>query len=268
MCVVYEKKGHIAYIKYDRPKDRNAFSPELIVKMARVLDTIDADNDVWVIILGSTTPGIFSAGMDLKLTIPLKTGARQPQDEYDHAILNNPDLFMRGALKAKETDRPIIAAIDGYCMAGGLEAVMSTDIRVATQRSSFALPEVKVGIVAAGGGLSKLARQIPYAKALEMHLTGRIFSAQEMLNLGFLNALVEHEEDLWPKAEEYAQIITENAPLAVRVAKQALKKCLGQPLEEALKIEGEESKRLRFTEDAREGPRAFVEKRKPRWKAK
>ena len=267
MCIVFEKKDHVAYIKLDRPEARNAFSPQLIVRMSEILDKVNRDNNIRAVILGSTTPGVFSSGADLKLTIPLLNGIREPEDDFDNAILNDIDLFRKGTLKGNDTDRPVIAAIDGYCLAGGFEAVMSTDIRIATKKSSFALPEVSVGIVAWGGGTSKLARQIPYAKAMEMNLTGRRFSAQEMLELGFLNAMVS-ENELWGKAEEYANRIIANAPLAVRAAKQSIKACLGHPFDKALDIERAVTKHIRDTEDAKEGPRAFSEKRKPRWQAK
>ena len=266
-ALLFEKKDHIAFLKFNRPKEKNAFSPRLIMEMYRLLGEIQHDNDIWVVILGSTTPGIFSSGMDLRLTIPLLVGFRKPEDEYDRAILEDPSLIKRGTFRTQELDRPLIAAVDGVCMAAGFEVVMSTDIRIATKRSTFALPEVKVGIVASTGGTSKLAGQIPYAKAMEMNLTAKSFSAQEMLDLGFLNAVVE-EEDLWTRAEEYARMITANAPLAVRIAKQSIQKCLGRPIEEAMKIEQEIVLSLRNTEDAREGPRAFLEKRKPKWKAR
>ena len=266
MCIVFEKKGHIAYLKYDRPEARNSFSPELIVKMAGILDQINADNSVWVVLLGSTTPGMFSAGAYLKLTTPLLTGTKKPVTSYDKLILDDLYLFRKGTFKANDTDRPIIAAIDGFCYAGAFEAVMSTDIRIATQRSVFGLPEVKRGIVAWGGGTSKLAMQIPYAKAMEMNLTGRDFSAEELYDLGFLNAVVE-EKDLWDAAEGYAEKIAANAPIAVRTAKQTIKECLGHPLDEVLDIEHEATQDIRYTEDAREGPSAFAEKRKPHWKA-
>ena len=266
MCVLLEKKDHIAYLKYDRPEARNAFSPELIVKMARALEEIDRDKDIWVVILGSTTPGMFSAGADLKLTIPLLNGRRKPENEYDKLILNDMGLFRKGTLKADATDRPIIAAIDGFCVAAALEAVMGTDIRVASTRSQFGLPEVSRGIVAWGGGTSKLPQQIPLAKALEMNLTGRTFSAAEMLEMHFLNAVVG-ENEVWEKAEFYARQITENAPLAVRAAKKSIKACIGRPTEEAMEIEQRVTHYLRKTEDAKEGPLAFAEKRKPVWKA-
>jgi enoyl-CoA hydratase len=267
LSVNFEKNGHIAYVRYDRPEAKNAFSPELIVTMAELIDEINSDNDIWVIILGSTTPGIFSAGVDLKLTIPLLTGARKPENDFDRSILGDLELFRKGTFKSNVTDRPIIAAIDGFCLAGAFEAVMGTDIRIASDRSLFGLPEVTRGIFAWGGGTSKLASQIPYAKAMEINLTGRRFTAQEMLNMGFLNRVVG-EIELWKEAEAYAYQIVKNAPLAVRAAKTSLNKCLGQPVENALEIEYEASKFIRQTEDASEGPRAFAEKRKPQWRAK
>ena len=139
-------------------------------------------------------------------------------------------------------------------------------IRVASTRSQFGLPEVSRGIVAWGGGTSKLPQQIPLAKALEMNLTGRTFFAAEMLEMHFLNAVVG-ENEIWEKAESYARQITENAPLAVRAAKKSIKACIGRPTEEAMEIEQQVTRHLRKTEDAKEGPLAFAEKRRPVWKA-
>jgi enoyl-CoA hydratase len=265
--VIYEKQGHIGYIKFNRPEARNAFSPQMVGEICEILDGVNSDNDVWALILGSSTPGMFSAGADLKLTVPLLNGLRKPESEYDFKILNSADFFRKGTFKANDTDRPIVAAIDGPCLAGGFEIVMSTDIRIATERSVFGLPEVTRGIVAWGGGTSKLAKQIPYVKAMEMNLTGRKFSAREMYEMGFLTKIVG-ERELWGTAEEYAQRIASNAPLAVRAAKQSIKKCLGHPLDVALEIEQAVTRHIRFTEDAKEGPRAFSEKREPRWKAR
>ncbi len=267
MCVLFEKKGHIAYVKLNRPEAKNAFSPELIFKVGEVFDRINADNDLWVVIVGSSTPGIFSAGADLKLLLPLMSGKRPPADEYDRNAFYDRQAFLRGTLKYGMTDRPIIAAIDGHCYAGGFEAVMGSDIRVASERSMFGLPEVKRGVVAWGGGISRLASQIPLAKAMEMNLTGEPFSAQQMLELGFLNAVVPSDQ-VWQKAEEYAAKIAENAPLSVRVAKSGILKCLGRQPYDAFQIEIEVAQPIRTTHDAEEGSRAFFEKRKPVWKGR
>jgi enoyl-CoA hydratase len=144
---------------------------------------------------------------------------------------------------------------------------MGTDIRIAMERSVFALLEVSRGIVAWGGGTSKLSRQIPYAKAMEMNLTAKTFSAREMLEMGFLNEVVS-ESAIWAKAEEVALRIAANAPLAIRAAKRSINACLGHPLEVVLDIERQMTQHIRDTEDAREGPKAFSEKRQPRWRAK
>jgi enoyl-CoA hydratase len=266
MNVLFEKKDHIGYVKYNRPEAKNAFSPELITKMAQIVDEINGDNDIWVVILGSSTPGVFSAGADLKLTIPLLTGARKPENDVEQRILDDVGLFRKGTLKAKDIDRPIVAAIDGFCFGGGFEAVLSTDIRIATERSVFGLPEVTRGIAPWGGGTSKLARQVPYAKAMEVVLTGRRFSAKEMFEMGLINEVVDPDV-LWERADDYAKVISSNAPLAVRAAKASIKACIGHPFDEALELERNLTAHLRDTEDAREGPRAFAEKRKPHWKA-
>ena len=174
----------------------------------------------------------------------------------DVAILRNYDL-----------DKPIIAAVNGFCIAGGMELIQATDLRVASENASFGLQEVKWAIIPAAGSLARLQRQMPYCKAMEILLIGNRIDAQEAWRLGLINYVVPQAQ-LMAKAEELAAAIAANGPLAVRKIKEAVRRCSGRPLEEAFKIENECAREVMKSEDAKEGPRAFMEKRQPNYKGR
>jgi enoyl-CoA hydratase len=159
----------------------------------------------------------------------------------------------------------VIAAINGHAIAGGMEIVQGTDIRVSVPAAKFGVQEVKWAIFPAGGSTVRLPVQMPYARAMELLLTGDLISAEEALALGFLNYVTD---DIMSKAMEIAEKIAANGPLAVRAIRQSVKECLGKPEAEALKIENRISGPVFQTEDAREGPKAFMEKRKPAYQGR
>jgi E-phenylitaconyl-CoA hydratase len=163
--------------------------------------------------------------------------------------------------------KPIIAAINGFCLAGGLEMALSCDLRVAAEHATFGLMEVSRGIIPGAGGTQRLPRMIPLAKAMEMILMAQRIDAQEALRLGLVNRVVPLAE-LMPTAMKMAEAISQNAPLAVRSAKEAIIRGLSTTLEEGLRLESVLQSYLLKTEDAVEGPKAFAEKRKPQFKAK
>ncbi len=163
--------------------------------------------------------------------------------------------------------KPFIAAINGYCLGGGLELAMTCDIRIAAENACFGLPEIKVGVVPAAGGISRLPRFIPRAKAAEILLMGQDTDAQEAYRIGLVNKVVPLAQ-LMPTAKQWANTICEAGPLQVRAVKEGMIRGYSMPLEEALKLETELLNRVRRSEDYMEGARAFVEKRKPNWKAK
>ena len=170
-------------------------------------------------------------------------------------------------MRGLELWKPLIAAINGFCIAGAMEMTQGTDLRVASESASFGLQEVKWGIIPAAGSLARLPRQMPYCKAMEIFLTGNRMNAAEAYRLGFVNYVVPQDQ-LMAKAEELATTIAENAPLAVRTIKDVVERCSGRPLEEAYQIENEGWRIVTSSEDAQEGPRAFLEKRKPNWKGR
>ena len=266
--LLYEKRDGIAILTLNRPEQRNAFSPQTMVLLARAWKDFREDDAMRVAILTGAGDTAFCAGGDLKLLLPMFTGARQPETEWDHELMSNlGDVMATALLRPFELYKPIIAAVNGYAMAGGSEILQSTDIRIASRTASFGLTEVKRGLVPGGGSMVRLQRQIPYAKAMELLMTGDNMTAEEAHRVGFINEVVEPEA-LMPRALELAAKIAKNAPLAVQAIKETAIRTNGIPLEEAFKIEHECSARVMASSDAREGPRAFAEKREPVFKGK
>jgi enoyl-CoA hydratase len=194
--------------------------------------------------------------------MPLITGARQPEDEWDERLLSNLTLFTDAILRGFVIYKPIIAAVNGIALGGGTEMTNACDLRIASAHATFGTPEARVGLLPGGGSISRLPRQIPYARAMEMLLLGGTYTAAEALEMGLLNRVVPHAE-LIPKAREWAHRLAENGPLAIAKIKEGVLRSSGRPLEEALRIEDEVSAAVMASKDAREGPRAFKEKRKP-----
>ena len=264
--LLYEKRDGIAILTLNRPEQRNAFSPQTMVLLARAWKDFREDDAMRVAILTGAGDTAFCAGGDLKLLLPMFTGARQPETEWDHELMSNlGDVMATALLRPFELYKPIIAAVNGYAMAGGSEILQSTDIRIASRTASFGLTEVKRGLVPGGGSMVRLQRQIPYAKAMELLMTGDNMTAEEAHRVGFINEVVEPEA-LMPRALELAAKIAKNAPLAVQAIKETAIRTNGIPLEEAFKIEHECSAKVMTSSDAREGPRAFAEKREPVFK--
>lgn len=246
----------------NRPGARNALSPQMLVRLAQAWYEFRDSKDLRVAILTGAGDESFSAGGDLKLTMPLITGARQPEDEWDERLMSNLQLFTDAILRGFEIYKPIIAAVNGQALGGGTEITNACDLRVAADHAVFGTPEAKVGLLPGGGSLTRLPRQVPYAKALEILMIGDPFTAQEALAMGLLNYVVPKAE-LMRKAGSLADKLAENGPLAVRKIKEGVLRSSGRPLDEALAIEDEVSGTVLGSKDAREGPRAFKEKRRP-----
>jgi enoyl-CoA hydratase len=195
----------------------------------------------------------------------MMSGARQPENEWDERIVKDPGTTGRALLRNFDPEIPVIAAINGHAIAGGMEILQGTDIRVSVPEARFGVQEVKWAIFPAGGSTVRLPVQLPYAKAMELLLTGDLITASEALDLGFLNYVTE---DIMDKAMEIAEKIAANGPLAVKAIRRSVKECLGKPEREALRLETEISAPIFQTEDAREGPKAFMEKRQPVYKGR
>lgn len=264
-AVLFEKRNQIGYVTFNRPEVHNSFNPELLVLMSEIWDQAERDDEVRAVIVTGAGKAAFSAGADLGKLIPLFTGARQPQDQWDHKLLQDRGIGDKAILRGYDFPKPVIAAVNGFCIAGGMEFIQATDLRVASGTASFGLQEVKWAIIPAAGSLARLQRQVPYCKAMEILLTGNRIDAQEAWRIGLINYVVP-DDQLIAKAEELAMTIARNGPLAVRKIKEAVRRCSGRPYEEAFKIENEIAREVMKSEDAKEGPRAFIEKRKPNYK--
>jgi enoyl-CoA hydratase len=265
--LLYEKKGPIAYITFNRPEARNPLDPETIVRLAAAWTDFAEDPDLRVAIVTGAGDVSFSAGADLMRLIPLVTRARQPEDEWDRQVVGDPAMIQRALLRQYPLYKPIVAAVNGYCIAGGMELLQAMDIRVASERATFALQEPRWGLFPAGASTIRLPRQVPFCRAMEILLTGNAVSAEEAYRMGLVNVVVPPER-VMPVAEEYARAIAANGPLAVRRIKEAVLRMMGLPPEEAFAIEGKLAAEVFSSEDAKEGPRAFKEKRPPQFQGR
>ena len=260
MAILYEKRGRVAYITINRPEARNAVDPETLQELSNAWIDFRDDDNLWIGVLTGAGNQSFSAGADLKTLIPRLTGAIPGGGE---AI---PGGF-GGITRGFECWKPMIAAINGHCFAGGFEMMLACDLRIASENAVFGLTEVSWGIIPAAGGTQRLPRSIPLAKAMEMILTARRISAQEALELGLINKVVPQAE-LMEEVERWIATLLERGPLALRAAKQAILQGLSMPLDEGMQLEQRLMAGLLKTEDAREGPLAFAQKRKPEFKAR
>jgi enoyl-CoA hydratase/carnithine racemase len=256
--ILYDKRGHIAYVTINRPDRRNAIDPATSHDLKAAFEDFKADDDAWIAILTGAGDQSFSAGADLvAMSASLSGGG-------DGVPMNVP---FGGITRGYECWKPIIAAINGYCLAGGLEIALSCDIRIAAEHAQFGLPEPKRAIIPAAGGTQRLPRAVPLAFAMELLLTGDRFDAATALRFGLVSRVVPQTE-LMATADGIAGRILECGPLAVRSIKQAILRGREMSLEDGLKLEGQLAGPIFGTADAREGPRAFAEKRKPEYKGR
>lgn len=258
---LYEKRGHVALCTFNRPEKKNALTIEMIVQMADAWHEADNDPEVRAIVLTGKGDTFF-AGSDLK---SMGKGQWDATEEHLQRMKDDPDLHWRALLRHYRTKKPLIAAVEGGAIAGGSEVLQGTDIRVAGESAYFAVAEVNWGLFPLGGSSVRLRRQMPYAIAAEMLLTGRKISAQEALQWGFINHVVPDGEAL-AKALEIAEVIaTKCGPVAVAALKRSLEETEGMREVDALKVSLEIGQPVFQTKDAREGPRAFMEKRPPQF---
>jgi enoyl-CoA hydratase len=259
---------HIVLITIDRPEARNSADMEHFKLLREAWERFDADPDAWVAIITGVGDAFFT-GADLKKYVPeiTKVAERIQQEGLDEIDGYRLDDGTKAVLRNAKIWKPIIAAVNGFCTAGGMEMLGGVDIRVAVPEAKFAVMEPKRGLFAGGGTTVRLPRQIPFPQAMEFLLCADLIPADRAMEMGFLNAIVPADE-LLPKAYEYARRITANAPLAVQATKQSVWEGLGLPLKDAYKNESRLSSMIFQTEDAKEGPKAFAEKRPPDWQGK
>lgn len=262
--LLFDRQGPIAILTLNRPEQHNALSPELICRLADALDQFEQDPDLRVAIVTGAGNKSFCSGGDLELTLPLLSGARAPETDWDRRLASNRDILFRSTFKGVRSVKPIIAAVNGHCLAGGFELMLSTDIRVASDQARFGLPEAKHALVPFAGSLVRLPRQLPYALSMEMLLTGDQETAERLQHFGLINHLVA-PADVLPKALSIATRIAANGPVAIREIKRAVHDATGRSYDEGFALETSAMGRVMATADAREGPRAFIERRKPQF---
>jgi enoyl-CoA hydratase len=269
MPIHYERDDeHIVLITIDRPEAKNSADMEHFKLLREAWERFDADPEAWVAVITGVGDAFFT-GADLKRYIPEITKLqRQIADEG----LNEIDGYRlddgtKSVLRGAKIWKPIIAAVNGFCTAGGMEMLGGVDIRVACPEAKFAVMEPKRGLFAGGGTTVRLPRQIPFPQAMEFLLCADLIPAQRAYEMGFLNAIVPREE-LLDAAYGFARRITANAPLAVQATKRSVWEGLGMSLSDAYRNESKISSVIFQTEDAKEGPKAFAEKRPPKWQGK
>jgi len=257
---------HLVRIVIDRPERRNALDLFHFAELAAAWRRFDADPDAWVAIV-TGVPGSFCSGADLRDFIPLAQRlAAEGRSEFEGIPLS---VGTDGVLLTLEIYKPIIAAVDGPCLAGGMDLLGGTDIRLATPSATFGLPEPTRGLMADGGTTARLPRQIGWPAAMELLLTGRTVRADRAFELGLLNEVVPGDE-LEERAVQWAREIAANAPLAVQATKEAVLRGLSAPngLAGAYEVEAKIGRRLLKTDDVTEGLHAFVDKRAPQWRGR
>ena len=266
MTIHYEERDdHVVVITIDRPERRNALDLYHFRDLAKAWKDFRYDDDAWLAVI-TGVPGHFMAGADLKTYIPQITALAEAIGNGEVAEIDGCRLEdgTRAVLRNVRLYKPIIAAIDGPCVAGGMEMLGGVDIRIATPNATFGVMEPKRGLFAGGGTTARLPRQLAFPAAMEFLLTAEAFPAERAQQLGLINEIVEPER-LMDRALEWAARICANAPLAVRATKESVLRGLAGTLDEAYAVEQELSTRVFATEDAKEGPKAFTEKRPPRW---
>jgi enoyl-CoA hydratase/carnithine racemase len=251
--VRFEKRGRVAYVTLNRPEVLNALHPPCHLELEKVWDEFVADRQLWVAIVTGAGERAFSAGNDLKYAAE-HPGEPPPRNKGGFA----------GLTARFDINKPLIAAVNGFALGGGLEIALACDVIVAADHARFGLPEPRVGLMAGAGGVHRLPRHLPLKVAMGMMLTARQITAPEALRWGLVNEVVPAGE-LMAAAERWAREIIECAPLSIQATKEAAMGGLAMPVEEAMRYPFAAVKRLWSSKDAVEGPRAFAEKRKPDW---
>ena len=252
-----ERRGHVLIVTMNRPQARNALSGPMMELMRQAWDTVDSDPEIRVCVL-TGAGGAFCAGADLKAMTSSHPGDRFQGGDLDVSLIEP-------LLKGRRLTKPLIAAVEGPAVAGGTEILQACDIRVAGASARFGVSEARWGLFPLGGSAVRLPRQIPYTVAADLLLTGRHITAAEALSIGLIGHVVPDGQAL-PKALEIAEAIAANGPVAVRAILRVIRETEGMAENEAFALEAKVGVAVFASEDAKEGPRAFAEKRQPRFR--
>jgi len=259
--VLYERSGHVATMTLNRPQALNAINREMAARLAECWQIFRKDANARVAIITGSGERAFSAGADLKEmaehgTMVAGGGAADFLERAEPGSFGLSNLY-----------KPVIAAVNGHCLAGALEMALACDIRICSENASFGLPEVSRGIMPLAGGSQRLPRLVPFSMAMQMMLSGKPIDATEALRTGLVNSVVPLA-DLLTVARQLAETIAANAPLAVKATKEAAVRGVDLPLSEGLRVENLLARVVEGTEDSKEGPRAFAERRAPHYQGR
>src|SRR5271166_963861 len=252
-----ELRGHVLIVTMNRPQARNALTGPMMAIMKQAWDQVDNDPRVRTCIL-TGAGGAFCAGADLKAMTVAHPGDSFKSGAFDPSVIEP-------LLKGRRLAKPLIAAVEGAAIAGGTEILQACDIRVAGESARFGISEARWGLFPLGGSAVRLPRQIPYTVAADLLLTGRHITAAEAASIGLIGHVVPDGQALG-KALEIADAIAANGPVAVRAILRVIRETEGMPENEAFALEAQAGLGVFASEDAREGPRAFLEKRRPEFR--
>ena len=260
--LIVDRQGPTVVLTMNRPERRNALSLDMIVRLADAWAEIDGDAEVRSAIL-TGAPGAYCVGGDMDSGWMAGNRSAEPS-ENERRIMEDPGLIGRGLLLTDWLRKPLIAVVNGDCLGGGCEMLQQTDIRIAEAQARFGVPEARRGLIAGAGSTTRLKRQIPYAVAMEMLLTGRILDAEEAFRWGLVTHLVPEGQGM-ARGLEIAEMIAGNGPLSVAASKASAIETGWLPESEARPIENSYSSKVMSSNDAKEGMRAFIEKRPPNY---
>ncbi len=249
-----DNKNHICTIVISRESVRNALDPETFAEISQVLKEIEADTEVYTVVITGSGEKSFASGADIR-----SLNSRNPMD-----ILNNPNTLVLNQIDSFR--KPIIAAINGFALGGGCELALTCDLRIASKNAKFGLPELNLGIVPGGGGTQRLARVVGLGKAKELILTGKIIDADEAKSIGLISEVLPDRTSLMDRAQEIAAIMASKGPIALQLAKSLINQSLNIDVASGINLEKLAQTILFYTEDKREGVTAFLEKRKAEFK--
>jgi enoyl-CoA hydratase/carnithine racemase len=254
--VIYEKRGHVAYVTLNRPERMNALDAHSHAELIEVFDDFEQDADAWLAIITGAGDRAFCAGNDLKATAQASAnGERRVGADARFAAIT----------RGYDCPKPLIAAVNGVAAGGGFEIALACDVVIAADSARFGLPEPRVGLIAGAGGIHRLTRQIPLKQAMGMLMTGRLIDGEEGRRLGFVNEVVPAAQ-LMDAAERWASEMLECSPLLLQITKESAQAGFGVPVDEAIALDWEDRiPRMLASEDYVEGPKAFAEKRAPVW---